>query len=281
MPSPGLQRKVLTEHPGLGVCRIGWTPNLAHFASGRILGDTLSMLRAVTVFRTAALAGVGLLAGQYLLAVLEPVPKLDEYDASGIVGSGPLNRRWLAVGDSTTTGAGLTGPDEIWIRQLATRFSGSTEILSLALGGATASSVLRDQVPRMNGRFDVAFLAVGSNDALRGVPASVFRRRLQEIVRHLQHHAGAIVVMGVGDLGTIPRLRRPLSRLMALYGAKLDSAAAEVSAAANLLKVDHCQYADHFSDPSIFSLDRFHPTATGHRLWADAVEGTLRHAGVT
>ncbi len=230
---------------------------------------------AGSLIRSAALAGTGLLAAEMLLAILEPVPELPEFDASGRVGAGPPDRRWLALGDSTTTGPGLDTAEDIWITQLARRQGQTIDIVSLAKGGATSSSLLRDQIPHISGQFDLAFIAVGSNDALRGISTNRFRANLEEIVRAVRHHSRCTMLMGVGDLGTIPRLRQPLSRLMTARAARIDRVATDISAAEGILKADHWAFRNSFQDPEIFSVDRFHPTAAGHTVWADAVDLAL------
>lgn len=235
------------------------------------------MPRVTPLLRKSALLGAGILIGEGLLAIAEPVPELEEFDAGGLIGSGPTVR-WLALGDSTTTGPGLEGPDELWIRQLARRYADSftIEIVSLAVGGSTTADVLAGQIPRVEGHFDIAFVAAGSNDVLRSIPGPIVRRNLRRIVESLEPSADTIVLMGVGDLGTIPRLRWPLNTVVRLRGASVDRITSRVATRTGTAKVDHWQFRDHFDDPAFFSIDRFHPTSDGHRVWADAVDLVVR-----
>jgi lysophospholipase L1-like esterase len=242
------------------------------------------MPRVTPLLRTSALLGAGILIGEGLLAIAEPVPELEEFDASGSIGSGP-KVRWLAVGDSTTTGPGLDGPDDLWIRQLARRHQDffSIEIVSLAVGGSTTADVLTSQITQVRGHFDIAFVAAGSNDVLHSIPGPIVRRNLIRIVEALEPCTDTIVLMGVGDLGTIPRLRWPLNSVIRLRGASIDRITNDVAARTGALKVDHWQFRDHFDDPAVFAVDRFHPTSDGHRVWADAVDlvvAPLMHARV-
>ncbi len=235
-------------------------------------------LRAVV--RTSALVGAAVLIGEGLAAVLEPAPDLPEFDASGLVGTGEPRFRWLVLGDSTTTGPGLASADEIWIRQLAARHveHGAIEVLSLAVGGSTTRDVLADQIPLVQGQFEWAFVAAGGNDVLRGVPAGFYERNLESIVDALRDHADNICLMGVGDVGTIPRLRWPLETVVMKRSRNLDRAAGRVAARQDVSKADHFAYRHAFLDPSIFSADRFHPNAEGHRVWADAIDEVIRPA---
>ena len=81
-----------------------------------------------------------------------------------------------------------------------------------------------------------------------------------------------VVVAGVGDLGTVPRLLPPLRQLASRRGRRGDAVQARVAERYGAIKADLWgAAADAFrSDPSIFSPDLFHPAAPGHRVWADA-----------
>lgn len=233
-----------------------------------------------SVVGTVSLVGAAILIGEGLAAILEPAPDLPQFDASGLVGGTEASSRWLVLGDSTTTGPGLSGPDEIWIRQLASRFAdrGPIEIESLAVGGSIARDVLEEQLPRVAGFFNWAFVAVGGNDVLRGIPATAYERNLEAIVTGLRPHAENVCLMGVGDVGTIPRLRWPLDTVVMRRSMSLDRAAGRVADRTGVIKANHFAHRHAFLDPAIFAADRFHPNATGHRVWADAIEEVMRPA---
>lgn len=223
-------------------------------------------------------AGVGFtLVGQILYAVLRPVPYQPEFDASGLVGSGEATQRWLVLGDSTTTAPGVGGPDDIWVRQLAARFDFPVEIVSLAVGGSRARDVVREQLDRaVATRADIAFVSVGANDVLKGVSLADFTAHLDEIVRRLTEVHDMVVVSGVGDLATIPRLRRPLSDAVRRRGRVFDRVSAAIAERYGAAKVDNWATAARFREPGMFSPDLFHPTPAGHTIWADAVEAVIR-----
>lgn len=226
-------------------------------------------------------SGAVVVAGQALAALLWPVPRFEEFDASGRVGSAERHWRWVVVGDSTTTGPGVSGPDDIWVRQLAERFcqDRSVDIISLAVGGARSRDVLRDQLDRaVSVPADIAFVSVGANDVLKGVPAREFAHNLDVIVRRLAEAHSLVVVSGVGDLGTIPRLYSPFRDIVRRRGRRFDLVATSVANRHGVAKVDQWTLtAPPFrSTPGVFSADLFHPTAIGHRIWADAVEATIR-----
>jgi lysophospholipase L1-like esterase len=221
-----------------------------------------------------ALAGAAVLAGEVLYVARRPLPSFDGFDASGAFG-GPAAPRvvLLALGDSTMTGPGLDGPDDIWLRVLARRLGADyrVELHSLAVGGAKSRDVLAHQVPRaIELDADVTLISVGGNDALRGVPVHTFERNLEAITAAMVAASGRVVLMGVGDVGTIPRFPPPLSQVARMTGKVADRVHIRVAARYGTRKLDHWgESAEAFRDPSVFSPDLFHPNARGHRVWAD------------
>ena len=235
---------------------------------------TRVMIKAVAVWGVA-------LVGEALYAVLYPVPTVQEYDASTVVGDPDLPPLSIcAVGDSTMTGAGLDTADDIWICQLASRLSDRfrVTITSHAVGGSTARDVRNDQLgAAVATAGDITFVSVGANDALRGESRERFSENLEAILTTLAATGTAVVISGVGDLGSIPRLLPPLDRLIQRRGRRFDVISATLAARHGAVKVDMWGLtAEQFRTlPGIFSSDRFHPTRLGHRIWADAAEVTI------
>jgi len=229
----------------------------------------------VASLRTVAKVGglsIGVMAAQAAVAVLRPVPDQREFDASGIVGSGDPMRTWTVLGDSTTTGTGLVGVDDIWVRQLARRVGGTVQIRSVGQGGARARDVVAHQlVAACTEPSDVAFLSIGANDVLKGESIARFRSALDTAVYRLCEVHRVVVVSGVGDLGTIPRLHHPLRAAVAHRGRRFDRVSAEVAdrhGAAKLVRPSPLTR-------SMYGLDLFHPNVRGHTIWADAAQATL------
>ena len=210
-------------------------------------------------------------------AVLRRVPVQEEFDVSGMLGPADGPPLLLVVlGDSTCTGPGLEGPAQTWCRLVASRFADRghrVTVRSFAAGGATSSSVLLTQVPEAEKLGpDLTLIAVGTNDVTHQVPLSVLQRNLTEIVRRMTLVSDRVLVAGVGDLGTVPRLLPPLRQVASRRGRRADSVQNSVARGHGALKVELWgAAADAFrSDPAIFSDDLFHPAAQGHRVWAEA-----------
>jgi lysophospholipase L1-like esterase len=201
----------------------------------------------------------------------------DEFDASASLG--PLDGKPLSivvVGDSTCTAPGVADPSEIWCRIIASRLAERghrVTIKSFAVGGATSSSALRAQVPEAEAiDADLTLIAIGTNDVIHQVSLSTLEQNLDEIVKRLTRVGKRVLVAGTGDLGTVPRLLPPLRQLASRRGRLADAVQARVSERHGAIKAELWgAAADAFrTDPSIFSADLFHPTASGHRVWAEA-----------
>jgi lysophospholipase L1-like esterase len=223
------------------------------------------------------LAGAAVVAGEMAYVTRRPLPRFDGFDPSGTFGDRQSPVLRIAVlGDSTITGPGLASADETFVRIVARRLAERhrVELRSLAVGGARSLDVLMVQLPEVLAvRPHLAFVSVGSNDILHGIPVPWFERRLEEIVRRLVDAQAAVVLMGIGDLGSIPRLPPPLDRMAAASGRLGDRVHARVADRHGAVKVDHWgDSAKAFRSGShMFAGDLFHPSAEGHRVWADTV----------
>ncbi len=231
-----------------------------------------------SILTTAALGGSALLglAGEVLYTGFRDLPRLEGDDPSGTFGTPNLPPLRIAVlGDSSCTGPGLDDPDDIWVRRIGAHFGGKfhTVIDSVAVGGSRASDVLRDQVPMIVSTApDVALVSVGSNDMLYGVPLRSFERNLESIVARLLSCTPAVLLTGVGDLGTIPRLPFALTRIMRWRSTRAEAVHTSVASRhAGATKMPTRQLCgDAFDDPSIYCADLLHVNGEGHRLWAEA-----------
>jgi len=216
------------------------------------------------------------LAGEVLYAGFRDLPSFEGVDASGTFGSPDLPPLRIAVlGDSSCTGPGLDDPDQIWVRRIGQHFGRQfhTTVDSVAVGGSRANDVLRDQVPMIIPTSpDVALVSVGSNDMLYGVPLKTFERNLESIVVELLTCTRAVLLSGVGDLGTIPRLPFALSRIVRWRSTQADKVHSSVASRhAGAVRVPIREWCGHaFEDPNIYSPDLLHVNGEGHRMWAEA-----------
>lgn len=211
-------------------------------------------------------------------------PSFQGGDASSSFGETDLPRLSIVVlGDSSCTGPGLDDLDDIWIRRIGRQLGQRYHVTidSLAVGGAKARDVLNSQVPQAVAEtHDLAIVSVGGNDMLYGVSVGRFRAELSTIVDTLTPAVGAIVLSGVGDLGSIPRLPRALRPLAHTRGLAADRVHAELAASrSNVFKAPLWTHAEAFrTNIDLWAPDLFHASGEGHALFADVAGPTIAEA---
>lgn len=234
-----------------------------------------------TVLRRGAIAGATILGLEAAYAVLKPSPELASFDPSGEFGDSSLPELKVAVlGDSSVTAPGVTGPEEIWVTILARRMAERRHVIlnSYAVGGSMAHNVLADQVdPAVEFGPDLAIVAVGANDVLKGVPSPTFRSNLDEVIAALAATGATVVQSGVGVMGTVPRLYPPLSNMMTRRSGRFDRIHHEVAARHGSHVIDQrSDDADLWNrDRSLWAADYFHVSAAGHARWAETSWKTI------
>ncbi len=161
-----------------------------------------------------------------------------------------VRRGMVALGDSITRGRGgapaLGVHPQSWAQWVAEALE--FPFTNLAVDGARAGDVVRDQVPRLAGPYDLATLYVGANDARSAdFDADAFGRDIETIVAALRPQAAQVLVL------TLPEdLGRP-------------RAGGDVLAANRLLRAlgtEICPLED-FGGPRHVLPDAVHPTSPG------------------
>lgn len=221
-------------------------------------------------------AGAVILGAEAAYAVLRPYPRMAEYDPSGVFGD-PANppTRVVVLGDSSVTAPGVDGPHQIWISLVSNRIAQRRHVTlrSVAVSGSRAEDLLRNQLrPAVEFDPDLAIISVGANDVIKGVGLKVFERHLGELVATLSETGALVVLSGVGDIGTIPRLKPPLRNMMTRRSARFDRVHHIVAARHGAHVVGHREDDPTiwYSDRALWSPDLFHVSAAGHRRWADS-----------
>jgi lysophospholipase L1-like esterase len=222
------------------------------------------------------LAAGAFLAGQVARAAYrDDLPSLENQDPSGVFGSPDAKPLTIAyLGDSSVTSPGVKPLDDAWPRQVAMHLSERFYVnaVSVAVGGAKSRDVLESQVDEaLEHEPDIAYVAVGSNDALRGTPVARFEDEFDQLVSRLHSNVPAVGLSGIGDLGTIPRLPQLASGISRVRGRAIDRAVGRVAAnypraiKSNAWTVMHDVFGN---DPEMFGDDLFHASASGHRAFA-------------
>lgn len=235
----------------------------------------------VRLLKRGLVAGAVLLGVETAYAVLWPAPDLESFDPSRELGDPTRPTLRVAVlGDSSVTAPGVRSPDDIWVSRVGERLAESYHVVlsSFAVGGSTARDLIEEQLASaIEFGPDLVLIAVGANDAMRGVPLRVFERNLDTLVGRLAPTGAVIVLSGVGDLGSIPRLHPPLENLMSHRASRFDRAHWRV-AKRHGATVVHQRSDDRsvwYRDPELWADDRFHVSSRGHKRWADTAWQTI------
>ncbi len=221
-------------------------------------------------------AGIALLAAELAYAVLRPSPDMVQFDPSGRFGDvdDPL-LKVAVLGDSTVTGPGVGSAENTWAQTTARRLARDgyqVELESFAVSGSRARDLVEGQLgPTLAWDADMTWVSVGANDVLKGTPISEFREHLDALVDGLSAAGSPVILSGVGDLGTIPRLMPPLRGLITRRSLLFDRIHREVAEKYGAIVVD--QRSDPrrlwLKDRELWADDLFHMSAKGHGRHAD------------
>lgn len=194
---------------------------------------------------------------------------------------GPF-QRYVAIGDSSTEG--IDDPDGKggylgWSQRLAERISqaqGGLDYANLAVRGLTTAEVrLRQLDAALALRPDLASLFCGTNDV------TGMRFDAMHVANDIEDMQRALVAAGATVIGfTLPDLTplMPLARLIAPRIAALNRALHAASQRTGSILVDFAAYPVA-TDPRLWSEDRIHANAAGHRRIAEALAQALRLPG--
>jgi lysophospholipase L1-like esterase len=223
------------------------------------------------------LAVAGLLGSQLVHAAFrDDLPTLENQDPSGVFGhpdAPPL--RIVFLGDSSVTAPGVEPLDHAWARQIAIHLSDRYHVdaRSVAVGGSKAKDVIDEQLDvALALEPDIAYVSVGSNDALRSTPIQRFERDYDTLVSRLHAEVPAVGLSGIGDLGTIPRLPELARGIARIRARAVNNAVARV--ASHYPRAVKSNAWDVMVDvfdrrPEMFGADLFHASADGHLVFAE------------
>jgi len=179
----------------------------------------------------------------------------------------------VALGDSLTAGLGLA-PREAYPALLDARLRDagySVEVVNAGVSGDTTAGGLRRVDWALDPAVRVLIVALGGNDALRGLPVAEMRRNLAAIIERAQSRQVAVILAGM----EAPPNLGP-EHTAAFRQVYLDLAAQYRVAFVPFL------LAGVAGDPALNQPDGIHPNAAGARKVADLlwphVEAAVRAA---
>lgn len=188
-------------------------------------------------------------------------------------------RRVVWLGDSTAAGIGASNSAGALPSQVADGLAGPS-VSVLAVSGSRVADVLGDQVPKVAGlEPDLILISVGANDTIHLTGRGAFRHTYEKVVRALPSGV-PVVLLGVPDMGAIPRFAQPLRAVSGWRGRNLDAEVRQVAAGTGAIYADIAGPTGppFRRDPNrYFAADDFHPSDAGYGLWAEAVLKVLRN----
>ena len=219
---------------------------------------------------------VAVVQGMWLRAAMKPARPATG-PTSGTAGTSsdpPL--RIAVVGDSTAAGCGVGSHDNGFAGCLAREITARTQwpVQWQVVGqfGATARRIRYRLLPRLGEDLNVAVLLAGGNDVMSRRSPGEWRDDLSAIVDGLTDRADYVVVAGLPPFALIPAIPASLGRYLSERAAALDEISRQICtgcAGATWVCMTGAPPA------GFFSADRFHPSATGYQLWAQAVADHL------
>jgi len=204
----------------------------------------------------------------------------------------------IVFGDSTTAGVGVSCAEDslpvLLAQRLADARDRSVVVLSYGWSGARMQDVLRDQVQRAlrpghQGQppwlptADLVVIVAGANDATHGTSPRRFRAALRGTLEMVRREAPQAEIAVAG----IPRFRgalqqlEPLMSIIDAYGMLLrrvqrqEARRWQVRYADLRRAVPRLAAREGLRIADVLGADRFHPSARGYRMWAQAIFDSL------
>lgn len=190
--------------------------------------------------------------------------------------------RFLWLGDSTAAAVGTTAPQFAVSTDVGASVSAlcnvTVQTRVIAKSGATVADVLRHQVPVATDLgTDVALISVGANDTIHLTSPQLFVQQYRDLIEAL---VGAgitpdhIVLIGVPDMGSPPRLPRPLRDIVGWRARRLDARVYDLAGETGTRYVDlyagtSAPFRKH--PTRYFAADKYHPSDNGYGVWARAI----------
>lgn len=193
----------------------------------------------------------------------------------------------MIFGDSTAAGVGCVIADEVpgvlVARGLADETGKQIRLSTKAIGGATSKG-LEGQVDAMfvaGPAPDAAVILVGANDVTKKFSIAASGARLGAAVERLTAKGTVVVVGTCPDLGVVTAIPQPLRTVVRNWGLRLARAqtAATLAAGGHPVALADLLAPEFLAAPdTMFSPDRFHPSAAGYELAAQQLLPVLAAA---
>ena len=261
------------------------------------LGMDRWLNRAARIIGAAIGAFAGIVAVQLMrLRRMEFLPGHPGFYVNHVVAPstprpGGRRLRLAVLGDSTTAGVGVERAEDSLPYQLALRLADhhgqAVHVVSYGWAGARIADVARAQLPRaleplrtsetepfLPGA-DVVAIVIGSNDATHNTPRHRYRADLRAVLCTIRdaNPTAPVVLAGIPAFRGALRAIEPLIFLADQYARLLRRVSRAEAARIGAAYADLAREVPRRIDPEtpFLSVDQFHPSAAGYRIWADVI----------
>jgi len=166
-------------------------------------------------------------------------------------------------------------------RQVARRLGRPVDVQVLASSGAVLADVVAEQLPRLPPDAKLVFVSAGANDTTHLTSTGSFSSSYRKLLAGVPETA-CVVLLGVPDIGSAPRLAQPLRAVAGWRGRALARQVRSLARRSGATYVDIAATTGPAfrRDRALFASDGYHPADPGYALWAGAVTSAMRSAGL-
>lgn len=188
------------------------------------------------------------------------------------------NLNYVLLGDSLTDGVGNIDPGAtlpaIYAGHLQNQQKSGT-LTKLAQAGATTKDVITNQVPEAIELYpDYILIMIGTNDIHNPITPWGFKQQYSKMLDELNNKTRAeITVVNIPYIGSDQILLPPWNIILDWRMQQFNKIIQEVAKKRNIKVIDlYTATKNQFIKSSeLYSIDQFHPSDKGYRLWADTI----------
>lgn len=185
---------------------------------------------------------------------------------------------YVILGDSLMDGVGNTDPGSTLPAIFATYLQNqqkSGTLIKLAQAGATTKDVLNNQVPEAIEIYpDYILVMIGTNDIHNMIIDQNFAKLYQAMIHTLSTKTRSeITIVNIPYIGSNQILLPPWNTILDWRRQRFNQIIAKIAKKENVKVIDlYTPTKNQFvKNSDLYSVDQFHPSDKGYRLWADII----------
>ncbi len=192
------------------------------------------------------------------------------------------NITYVALGDSLTSGVGADKYEESYPYILATKMSEAGNTITSknfsAPGAQTKDLIYSFLNPAIEANPDIVTILIGVNDVHNHIGTDQFKRNYKYIIEKILKETKAkIYLINIPSIGSDTIILPPLNYYFDSETDKYNDVIKELAVKYNLTYIDLNSPTKTLfkTDGTHYSVDSFHPSAYGYKLWANIIYDRL------